>query len=182
MQTLIRNNNIKTFHDFNNTAMGWSVPASIGIQMAGLDNIICLVGDGSIMFALNELVNLNKYARNIKIFLFNNGGYGMIRQTQDQWLDGNHYASGNEGGLDFPNFSLIAASIGIKYQLIDTAAKCESELAGVINSVGNIFCELAIEPNNSVIPIVKAGSVNIYMEPPLLEDTQHFSANQKGLV
>jgi acetolactate synthase-1/2/3 large subunit len=179
MQTLIRNNNIRIFHDFNNTAMGWSVPATVGIQMAGFDNIICLVGDGSIMFALNELVNLNKYGKNVKVFLFNNGGYGMIKQTQDQWLGGKHYAAGDNEGLHFPNFSLIAASIGMKYQLIDSAEKSKVDLVGVINSVGNIFCELEIESSNNVIPIVKAGSINIYMDPPVQDDIQHFSANRK---
>jgi acetolactate synthase-1/2/3 large subunit len=181
MQTLIRNNNIKTFHDFNNTAMGWSIPASIGIQMAGFDNIVCLVGDGSIMFTLNELVNLNKYGKNVKIFLFNNSGYAMIKQTQDQWLDGKYYASSAHEGLNFPDFRLIAQSIGLEYRVIDSADTMKVVLASVIKSVGNIFCEILIDPNNSVIPIVKAGSANIYMTPPLIEDIKHFSLSRKNL-
>jgi len=181
MQTLIRNNNIKTFHDFNNTAMGWSIPASIGIQMAGFDNIVCLVGDGSIMFTLNELVNLNKYGKNVKIFLFNNSGYGMIKQTQDQWLDGKYYASDSQEGLNFPDFRLVAQSIGLKYRVIDSADTMKTVLTSVIKSVGNIFCEILIDSNNSVIPIVKAGSANIYMTPPLIEDIKHFSLSRKNL-
>jgi len=182
MQTLIKNNNIKTFHDFNNTAMGWSIPASIGIQMAGFDNIVCLVGDGSIMFTLNELVNLNRYGKNVKIFLFNNSGYGMIKQTQDQWLDGKYYASSTQQGLNFPDFRLVAESIGMKYQLIDSADKMKVLLTNVIESIGNVFCEILIDSNNSVIPIVKAGSANIYMNPPLLEDIEHFSLSRKNLT
>ena len=182
MQTLIKNDNIKTFHDFNNTAMGWSIPASIGIQMSGFDNIVCLVGDGSIMFTLNELVNLNKYGKNVKVFLFNNSGYGMIKQTQDQWLDGKYYASSSQEDLHFPDFSLVAASIDMKYQLIDTADKMKTILTSVINSDGNIFCEVLIDPKNSVIPIVKAGSANIYMDPPLIEDIEHFSTSRKVLL
>jgi thiamine pyrophosphate-dependent acetolactate synthase large subunit-like protein len=106
----------------------------------------------------------------------------MIKQTQDQWLDGKYYASSTQEDLHFPDFSLVAASIDMKYQLIDTADKMKTILTSVINSDGNIFCEVLIDPKNSVIPIVKAGSANIYMDPPLIEDTEHFSTSRKVLL
>jgi thiamine pyrophosphate-dependent acetolactate synthase large subunit-like protein len=74
---------------------------------------------------------------------------------------------------------LIAASIGMKYQLMESADEMKAILTSVIKSEGNVFCEILINPNNSVIPIVKAGSANIFMNPPLLEDIEHFSTSRK---
>ena len=74
----------------------------------------------------------------------------------------------------------MAASIGIKHQLIDITKECKVDLVGVIDSVENIFCELEIESSNNVIPIVKAGPINIYINQPLLVNIQNFSTSRNN--
>ena len=44
----------------------------------------------------------------IKIFLVNNFGHAMIRQTQDQWLKSKYFASSFEKGLPKVNFQKVA--------------------------------------------------------------------------
>ena len=54
------------------------------------------------MMSLHELAVIKRYQLPIKIFMFNNSGYAMIQQTQDQWLDSEYVASSYDGGLGFP--------------------------------------------------------------------------------
>ncbi|MCK4828003.1 thiamine pyrophosphate-binding protein, partial [bacterium] len=96
--------NQRLVHDFNNTSMGYALPASIGACFA-LDGqqIICVIGDGSLQMSIQELATVVGHQLPIKIFLINNHGYSMIRQTQDQWLGSRYLASSIEGGLTFPD-------------------------------------------------------------------------------
>lgn len=170
MQTLIRNNHIRTFHDFNNTAMGWSLPATVGLSSAGYKNCILVVGDGSIMFTLSELSTINKYTKNSKIFVLNNKGYAMIKQSQRQWLDGKYHGSGVENGLNFPDFKFVALSVGIKYYLIESSEELIKNLQEIMAAEENVFCEIVLDPNIGVIPITRAGSMNSSMDPELDEE------------
>ena len=48
--------NQRIFHDLNFTAMGWALPASIGASTENKRrNILCIVGDGSLMNNLQEM-------------------------------------------------------------------------------------------------------------------------------
>ena len=43
----------RLFHDFNNTAMGWALPASVGASLAkGGRPVLCVVGDGSLQMSI----------------------------------------------------------------------------------------------------------------------------------
>jgi len=177
MQTPIPNRAIKLFHDFNNTAMGWSIPASLGVALGGIRDVICVVGDGSLMFGLSDLIHLKKYCPNIKIYILNNGGYSMIRQSQDQWLNGSHIGSSTNEGLDFPNFKLLAASHGYEYEIMSENFDIDLKLSRIQSTSGAVICEVIINPSMNVLPIVKAGSALYDMDPPLLSITTEIGSS-----
>ena len=84
MQTAPVKKGTKIWHDNNNTAMGWALPASIaGGLVNPKSNTFCLVGDGSLMMNIQELATIKHLQLPIKIICFNNLGYSMIKQTQD---------------------------------------------------------------------------------------------------
>lgn len=168
MQALKCNVKIRIFHDFNNTAMGWSLPASIGAYFASpASDLICIVGDGSLMMSLHELAVIEKHKIPVKIFLMNNSGYSMIQQTQEQWLDSEYFASSAEGGLAFPNYEHIAAAFDLEYIQIDSTDNLKLNIEKVINSNTACLCNLLVSPQARVIPLVKAGRPNEDMEPLL---------------
>src|SRR5205823_1180279 len=77
----------RLFHAFNNTPMGYALPASVGASIALSGSpVTCVSGDGSLQMNIQELATVVRHALPIKIFLLNNHGYSMIQQTQDQWL------------------------------------------------------------------------------------------------
>lgn len=159
---------IRVFHDFNNTAMGWALPASIGSFFAKKEGLInCVVGDGSFMMTMHELATLKHHKIPIKIFLINNSGYSMIQQTQDQWLESRYSGSSNEGGLSFPDYREIAKAFTLDYMEIDSESDLESKIQYVQDSERGFLCNVIVPPLSRVSPQVKFGRPNEDMEPLL---------------
>ena len=172
MQSLRVKDKVRVFHDFNNTAMGWALPAAIGGYYASLKHqspIIAIVGDGSFMMTSYELATVMHHNIPIKIFIMNNQGYSMIQQTQDQWLDSNYHASSEEGGLSFPNYKKLASTYNIKYFELNSE-KDFSLINEIMNDGNPLICNVCIDKDFRVTPQVKFGKPNEDMGPLLPRD------------
>jgi len=172
MQSLRVKDKVRVFHDFNNTAMGWALPAAIGGYYANLKHqspIIAIVGDGSFMMTSYELATVMHHNIPLKIFIMNNQGYSMIQQTQDQWLDSNYHASSEEGGLSFPNYKKLASTYNIKYFELNSE-KDFSLIDEIMNHGNPLICNVCIDKDFRVTPQVKFGKPNEDMGPLLPRD------------
>ena len=168
MQAFKFKKNQNLFHDFNNTAMGWALPAAIAGSIAKRKKrIIAVIGDGSLSMNIQELAIIVKHKLPIKIFLINNSGHAMIQQTQDQWLKSRYFASSIEGGLPEINYLKIAKEYGIKGSTCSLNSGLKKIISKTINSNGSFFCDLRIDINHSVIPQIKFGKPNEDLEPLL---------------
>jgi acetolactate synthase-1/2/3 large subunit len=150
-------------HDFNNTAMGWSISASLASSIMDDDFMtICLVGDGSLMMGLPDLATLKKYGKRLIIFVLNNSGHSMIKQTQDQWFEGDYVASQN---LAFPNYEMLAKCHGLHYRYMDgtTDKLTESDLETLATQLSMV--EVKIDPMARVVPQNRFGFPIDVMEP-----------------
>jgi len=164
----------RLFHDFNNTAMGWALPASIGAAFTlSASRVICVTGDGSLHMNIQELATVIRHQLPIKIFLINNHGYSMIKQTQDQWLNSLYSASTVDGGLALPNFMKVAEAYGFNTVSISKNDKMRDHIREALNNEGPSFCSVEISPDHRVIPQVKFGRPNEDAEP-LLERQEFF--------
>lgn len=158
-------------HAFNNTPMGYALPASIGAALAEpARRVICITGDGALQMNIQELATLAHYKLNIQIFVINNDGYSMIRQTQDQWLDSRYIGSSPEGGVSMPDFQHVAKAYGIKA----TQLKHNEDVLRIVNEVlcenGPILCDVNIPSSHRVVPQVKFGYPIEDSEPLLPRD------------
>ena len=168
MQDFKCSKNQRIFHDLNFTAMGWALPASIGASTENKRrNILCIVGDGSLMNNLQEMSLINKFCKNFKLFIINNKGYAMVQQTEDEWLKGNHYGTSNKD-LIFPNFELISKANNLNYSAIKSTNELRN-IKKILNSKRNHVCEIFISPNKQVVPQVKFG-YPIEDSHPLLDE------------
>ena len=59
-----------------------------------------------------ELGVLAKHNLWDKVFVMDNQGYGIIRQTQDTWLEGHHFASAKDE-LGLPDIEALALAYGV---------------------------------------------------------------------
>ena len=151
------NSKHRLIHDFNNTAMGYALPASIGAKLANQKfNVTCLVGDGSFMMNIQELSTLKEYKIPIKILLINNEGYSMVKQTQDQWLNSKYFATSQNQGLSFPNFKKIASSFDIDYLRITKDTQI-SKLEKLKKITKSILIEIVIDEKERVLPQSRFG-------------------------
>jgi len=169
MQSMKVKESVRIFHDFNNTAMGWALPAAIGGYYANLKNhspIIAVIGDGSFMMTSYELATLMHHKIPIKIFIMNNQGYSMIQQTQDQWLDSNYYASSAKGGLSFPDYQKLSETYNLKYFEINSDNDL-SLIKEIMDFDDALICNVCIDSDFRVSPQVKFGKPNEDMGPLL---------------
>jgi len=158
----------KLFSAFNNTPMGYALPASIGASFAiNKKPVICITGDGGLQMNIQELITAVKHKLPIKIFLFNNHGYGMIRQTQDQWFGSQYEASTVESGLAFCDFIKVAKAYGYKTVNITKSKDIDKGIKNTLRSKGPVLCNIEIHSGHSVIPQVKYGRALEDAEPLL---------------
>ncbi|HET6884332.1 MAG TPA: thiamine pyrophosphate-binding protein [Pirellulales bacterium] len=158
----------RLFHDWNNTAMGWALPASVGASFAKPGRpIVCVTGDGSLQMNIQELATVARHKLPIKLFLLNNHGHSMIQQTQDQWLGSRYFASSVEGGLADPDYVAIAEAYGFRTVSLSRNADLAQGVAAVMRCEGPVFCHVDVPPQHRVIPQVKFGRPNEDPEPLL---------------
>jgi acetolactate synthase-1/2/3 large subunit len=158
----------RVFHDFNNTAMGWALPASIGsLSINDEYETIAIIGDGSFMMSMQELSTLKVLKKSLKIFLINNSGYSMIKQTQDQWFDSEYFASNVDSTMHFPDYENICSAFGLKYIKISSQEALVPGIKEVFEENQSILCEIVIPGDARVNPQVKFGSPIEGMDPPL---------------
>jgi len=164
------------FSAFNNTPMGYGLPAAIGASFAlGKKRVISVNGDGGIMLNLQELSTVIYHKLPIKIFVLNNRGYSMIQQTQDQWLNSKYEASSASGGLGFPDFHALGKLMGFDTLTIASNEDARSQLKAFLDAPGPGLCNVELRPEERVIPQVKFGRPIEDSEPLL--DRAEFLAN-----
>jgi acetolactate synthase-1/2/3 large subunit len=141
------------FSAFNHSPMGYALPASIGAQFASFGKqIICITGDGGIHMNIQELETIVHNNLPIKIFLINNGEYGIIKQTQNTWMDGRYTASDPNSGVGFPNLAKIANAYGIPVLTIEDHIALQQHIIEVLNHDGYILCDVKIKSGEQILP------------------------------
>lgn len=176
MQAFAPQREVRLHHDCNNTAMGWALPAALGGALAGdVHQATCLVGDGSIMMNLQELASLISSGSDVVTILLNNQGYGMVRQTEEQWLESRYVGTDSKSGdLSFPDFSVVASAFGLPYIRLDS----EDDVQNVLREAylrRRCLVEVMISPVARVIPQSRFGYPIEDGEPTL--DRAEFAHN-----
>jgi acetolactate synthase I/II/III large subunit len=143
----------RTYTSINWGAMGWDLPLAIGTCIGhGRTRTICLTGDGSMQWNIQELLTIKNYNLPIKIFLFNNHGYSSIRATQKTFYNGRFVGSDESSGVSNPNYKLLAAAYGLKYARIATNDEVDRGITEVLSTTGPLLCELNISPEQGITP------------------------------
>lgn len=156
----------RLLHCWNQTPMGYALPAAIGAHYATGKRIICITGDGAIMMGIAELATIQGHNLPIKIVLLNNLGHQMCRQSQREWMGGTYPATSIEGGLRFPRFDACAMGFGMNTIKGGRYSKTYG-LSTLLDVAGPAFIEFMIRPDADVVPKCKAGEPNENQYPYL---------------
>ena len=88
----------------------------------------------------------------IKLFIYNNGGYLTIKQTQQLGFSGRIMGANKESGIEFPNYRDIAKAHKITYLKISTKETLNNKISNILSSNKAIICELMIDPEQEQMP------------------------------
>jgi acetolactate synthase-1/2/3 large subunit len=156
--------------------MGFGLPAAIGAHIADPTRpIICLNTDGGLMFNIQELETARNLQIPLKLFVFNNDGYGMIRISQQNLFDGRFAGIDPKSGVSFPNFKNIAASFGLTHVLIDSENTMKSSLTQVFKAPEATLIEVVMSPDQKYEPRLKTQKLpDGSLSSPPLDDLEPF--------
>ena len=138
-------------------AMGWDLPIAIGACIGGgRRRTICVAGDGSIQWNIQELLTIRNYDLPIKLFICNNRGYTCIRSTQNNFFAGRHVGAGPDSGVANPDFRHLAAAYGIPYTAIANNAALHAGIHEVLAMEGPVICEMNVAEGQGISPRVSS--------------------------
>jgi acetolactate synthase-1/2/3 large subunit len=149
--------------------MGFGLPGAIGAHFAGKSRqIVCLNTDGAMMFNLQELQVVKEHKIPLKLFVFNNLGYSMIRISQENLFNKRLAGSTTESGISFPDFKQVSDTFGFSHTLI----RNREDLAKVkepLNSNRPELIEIVMDPEQKYFPRLATNKLpdGTLISPPL---------------
>ncbi len=143
----------KLYTNSGHAPMGWGLPASIGACYAKKKRtVICLTGEGGLQMNIQELATVMHNKLPIKIFIFNNGGYLTIKQTQQLGFKSRIMGSNTKSGISFPNYKKIADSHNIKYFKLRNSKKLHKSLKSILNLKKAVVTEIMLDDEQEQMP------------------------------
>ena len=152
--------------------MGYGLPAAIGASFAThRGEVMCLNCDGGMMLNLQELQTIVHHNLPIKLFIFNNDGYLMIKHTQNALFKAGYVGTNKSSGISCPDFSKIATAFEMPAFQIRHWDECDETLAKVQAASGPVICEVFMHPEQMFSPKLSlAAKADGTLVSPPLED------------
>lgn len=138
------------------STMGYGLPGAIGIAAAtkGMKDVICITGDGSIQMNLQELQTIVHHKYPVKIIVFDNKGYLLIRLSQRNFLEGRLLGEGPESGVSFPDPRKIAEAYGLKFLEITEISHMKERISEALEWRGPVWLNVKCPQWQLLIPRV----------------------------
>jgi acetolactate synthase-1/2/3 large subunit len=150
--------------------MGFGLPAALGACFANnKKEIINLNCDGGMMLNLQELQTISHHNLPIKIFVFNNDGYLMIKHTQKNLFKGRYVGVDKKSGISCPDFYKIAQAFNMKYFSITNWKDFYKVLPLIKKTKNPIICDVFMDPEQTFYPklALTLAADNKIISPPL---------------
>lgn len=125
--------------------MGCGLPYAVGASFArDKGEVIALLTDGGAMLNLQELATIQHHKLPIKMFLFDNRGYSMIRHTQDNYQY--EYCGTDAKDLTLPDFRRLAHAWGFAACDVRNEEEFEKVLPQMFESKEPCLAVIHIDP------------------------------------
>ena len=132
--------------------MGCGLPMAVGASFArNKGEVLCMVGDGGAMMNLQELQTIVHHNLPIKIIVFANDGYLMIKHTQK--MAGNPLSGVDRAtGVSCPDFVEVAESFGIEAQYIHDWWEFDTWIPYFMKHDGPMLLQYNMHPQQPLVP------------------------------
>ncbi len=132
------------------SCMGFWATA-IGACQSG-KKVIALTGDGSAQMNIQELATLQYNKLPIKLFIYHNNGYMLIRHNQHNYMEDRFLGVGPDSGLKTPDFVKVANAYGVMACRITKEDDIKSKINQVLEYEGPIVCEVRVQEFAPIVP------------------------------
>jgi acetolactate synthase I/II/III large subunit len=139
--------NQKMFTSLGLGEMGYGIAAAVGAGF-GPNPVMCLNCDGGMMMNIQELQTIKTQNLPVKIVIFNNDGYLMIKHTQKMLFNGTKTCVDKKTGVELPDYKKVAKAFEYEYYTID-------QVDEFLSSPNQGILEVFMDPNQEFIPKVK---------------------------
>ena len=138
-------------------SMGFGLPYSIGACIANNGRRTILInGDGAFQLNIQELETVVRLKLPIKMFVFDNNGYGSIMATQRNMFNGFYVGSEPGSGLTLPDLCAVAGAYGIRHERAATHKELPEIIARTLSGNDPVLCSLKVSANHITAPKVQA--------------------------
>lgn len=136
--------------------MGFGLPAAMGAAYAAPDRpLACITGDGSFMMNIQELDTCARYGIPVKIFLFNNGSLGMVRQWQELFYKERYAHTVTDGLVDFVR---VSEAFGVPGTRVCREGEVDGAIEKALSTDGPVLVEFRIAMEEKVFPMIPPGA------------------------
>lgn len=135
--------------------MGFALPAAMGARFARPDDEIwAIVGDGGFQMTACELSTCAQERLKLNVAIINNRYLGMVRQWQEFFYNREYEAT----PLANPDFVKLAEAHGLEGLRVERRDQVAEAVKQARHSEGTTVIDFRVEGEDSVYPMVPAGS------------------------
>jgi acetolactate synthase-1/2/3 large subunit len=158
------------FSSYGLGEMGYGLPGALGAGFSGR-NVLCLNCDGGMMMNIQELQTIIQHKLRVKIVIFNNDGYLMIKHTQKMLFNSNFTAVDSESGIVLPDYIKVGNAFGYETYQVKTWKDFDYFFPKFMDSDHPSICEIFMPPEQDFLPKVKGilKSDGTIFAPPIEE-------------
>ncbi len=124
--------------------------ASVGAAAHG--DVIALSGDGATHMNVQDFATLAYYKLPIKLFIYNNHGYLLIRHNQHNYMNDRFLGVGPDSGVPSVDFCAVASAYGLPSFRIETKEDIISTVEKVFATEGPVICEVLTQEFGILAP------------------------------
>lgn len=119
-------------------------------------NVIALTGDGSTQMNIQDFATLQYYNLPIKVFVYNNQGYMLIRHNQHNYMNDRFLGVGPDSGVPAVDFGKVAQAYGIKNVKIEKKEEISEKVKEVLDFEGPVICEVMVQEFGIIAPRISS--------------------------
>ncbi|HET8739927.1 MAG TPA: thiamine pyrophosphate-dependent enzyme, partial [Acidimicrobiia bacterium] len=121
--------------------------------------VIALDGDGCFQMTFQELITASTENIPVKVVVFNNGGYGMVKQWQNLFYGGR--LSAVDLGTTIPDYPKLAEALGCVGLQVDNPGEVDAAIDKALAVDDRpVLLEVVTDTEEMCFPMVPAGGSN----------------------
>lgn len=168
--TIQLDNQQKIHHSGGLGAMGFSIPTSLGVQVASNVPVVSFSGDGGAQLNIQELDIIARENLPILTIILNNKALGMVKNFQEMYFDGRDEST--YWRKYSCNFVEIARGYNMDSQRVETIAELGCAIDTFISNPRPFLLEIDMEFVNECRPRLSFGDKLDKQSPQLIDDIE----------